>query len=46
MIRSGLIIMIKDFAAKGKRAGEISGKLVFQKTLPGNICASLPDPMG
>lgn len=24
MIRSGLIIMIKDFAAKGKSAGEIS----------------------
>ena len=27
MIRSGLIIMIKDFAAKGKRAGEISREI-------------------
>ena len=27
MIRNGLIIMIKDFAAKGKRAGEISREI-------------------
>ena len=27
MIKSGLIIMIKDFAAKGKSAGEISREI-------------------
>ena len=40
MIRSGLIMMIKDFAAKGKRAGEISHDKRMNAPIPlsGSIC--------
>lgn len=45
MIRSGLIIMIKDFAAKGKSAGEISRDAYAAAKLQSNRSSPTPRPL-